>query len=601
MVLLGNRWYNYSMEASVFGDSKSVYEIMTKIFPGVVFGAFYQERNTKTLKVSKTKFWEDIEKIFNKVNTVSDFIDYLGNYKASGNQKTFEKLFPKNTYHELSYTDLIDNLKKSDELSIFLNDCRIINGNIFKGGLFLYCARILDSKFLKNIISETEINIYKVLTKEYNNDVSNVDKFPCVLFFNCNKEWGNSWKCEYDYDIENDGNMKYRFVWEKDRGEFEQDWDLLDYYRVNNPFELFVHQCQKQYTLVNIGKKQEALSIKDLSSFSKFSQDGFNKIASNFQFFNNGKKHAYNEDFFLRDESSIKELNIFNEIKVEENYDAKFKDILMGIEEKDGAKTMDPKFFIPKNLQQVLVNVKVFSMNKEGLRRLKTGRIQLSIEETKEIFELFYTFASKMEGSSCQNPILAEILYEFDSKRINKYPYKKLEILNKCLPFFEEEDKKKINQLNNKLFSKISLDTPINKNNPEKVVGDFIESDEENVFNKRTIYDENMIEENICKILEDISFLCKKYNLLLKFSLIEKNILNELKKNESIERFYKNQILKPIIKFDSNCSENELKKNYLVSNYLKHDKVLPKTTVYLSFRKLLYELQEKIKNVYIQE
>lgn len=544
------------MKLSTFGKNKSIYELMSKIFPGVVFGAFHLEKDKKTLEVNKTSYWIDIEKKFFEVNTPSEFLDYLCKYTASGKQRTFEHLFLRNIGDDDKslYIEMLKKLENPDELSLFLNDCRIVNDCVFKGGIFLYCARLLDAKFLVNLLTDSEIEIYQELRQNYNNDNVEDSGFPGVSLFNCNRNWGSSWVCEYDFDRENDGNLKYRFLWEKDKK--NKDWGVLNYYSVNNPYELFIHMDQSKYTLANIGLKGEKLSLVELNEIPNYASEGNKEIYNLFKF---------------KYQSLYKCFNFKG--KIEENqYDALRHCILMGIERKDGAKNFEPSFFIPKDFDSVKRNVYAFIKHKEGLRRVNSDLMILETTEVAEVLNLFFKFQNEICYSSLSNDLCDKIKAELEFRNVSKNCNEKLDILARTVHLFPEEDRTRINKLYNTLISKVTLS--LNK--------------EENLSGPQERQKE--IEEKLSIIIDDIYEISKRNNLLIDCRSYEIALWNDFEETKSIKKIYK-----AIVKYDEYCADSELRKNYLVSLYMKHDKSLSKITILLNFRTILSRLREKIK------
>lgn len=571
----------YFMKISAFGNDKlSIYQIMTELFPGVIFGEFYQTRDKKTLQVSKNSFWIKIEEEFFNCSSIAEFINFLENYKASGQQKTFEHLFPKDTYLSFSYNDLISKLKTKTEESILINDCRILNDKVFKGGLFLYCSRFLDVDFLANLISVSKENIYKELLQKYNTDQLQKENFPCSNLFNCSSRWFTIWECVYDYDEENNGNPKYRFLWGKDLGDNNNDWGLLNYYSPNNPYEFFVHLGQSQYTLVNIGKGNKRLVLADISDFDSIAKTGFKTVLSNLN---------YSTKFIS-----------FTSLENEEDFDAKYKNILMGIEAKDGAKKMTQDVFMPKDLDEVIRNVKQLFKNQKGLLRISKERYQLKPAECNEIYELFYQFGTMPEENFETND-LDVIKQQLEIKNVNKNPYIKVNMLNKYKSLLSEKEQKQINQLLCKLHITTSLDDLISRDDSENTVGDILsENDIKNNSGKRISRDYSL-EKILIELLEDISSYFSQDTLFSKvdFSLLGRQMWNDYNNAKNKNLFLKMIIKKNIIDFDLTCSDKDFKQNYYVKVYQKNNKLTD--IELLGFRELIFHLSLKLKKEYAEE
>lgn len=599
----------YSYSAFGYNNNGTLCEIMTKLFPGVVFGAFHLKKNKKTLEVKKTRFWSEIDTAYSRCTTVYDFIDYLRNYTASGDQKTFEHLFPKEKYQAFSGCDLINKLKDPVELSRLIGDCRIVDDRIFKGGLFLYCARILDSKFLHKLIADTEPNIYQTLVQNYDSDTPDKDVFPCSNLFNCNTKWGNDWVCEYDYDENNDGNLKYRFEWEKGRGKNGKDWGMLSSYSVNNPYEFFIHMCQSKYTLVNIGKNMKAnglpLKTTDISKFENFSKEGFNRIGEEFNYKLNGRKLKFTDENLKVGRASHDDVPLeeFQDTKEEEYYDVLSKSILMSIEEKDGAQNMEPDFFKPKDLNEVLIRIK--NLKKEAKRRLYPEKYQLSPEEYNDVFTLFTEFAilNSKGKLSRDNKVLPDIEHEFSDILIKENMYEKLNLLEKYKRFFSTAGQCKIRELRTKTFNVSSINTPIGEDdNGEEITKEDTLSSEAIMNNSgRETSNKPDIEEKLVPkidgIIGDMKAFLNNRSIFRedKWKEFEKKIWEDFENAKSKESFYKNKILKPIKEYDSNWTDQNLKKEYLVRTYCKTNKWATKNTVFIHFFDLFQELHNKWK------
>lgn len=394
------------MKLSDYGPNTNVYELMTWLFPGVRFGEFHEKMDpehfsetTGKCSLVKTRFWIEIENEFKKCSSKPsdffDFIKYLSEYKASGKEIVFKQCFPyidsSNSANSIFSCSILLNqlaplnpLKKSDEIEQLIKDCDILNGKTLKGGLFLYCARILDSKFLSFFYGKGQNDekfIYKLL-KYYDSQIAaNKTQFPVSSIFNESNRWGIDWEAQYVYGKNN--RCKYRFSWQKDK---DEHWQTLYYYKPSNPYEYFIHECQTRYTLVRIGYESTSSLIKrakDIKEFNHYSEKGMSEVFAKIG--------------LLKENEGITESKILREF-YEKNYheegsnpnkDLDYEgNILIGIEIKDGAKKITNAFFVPKNLKATITEIRSAIGKKKNEKQTQHTRYKIFEKENTKLHEI---------------------------------------------------------------------------------------------------------------------------------------------------------------------------------------------------------------------
>ncbi|MBQ1711031.1 MAG: hypothetical protein II032_07920, partial [Treponema sp.] len=379
------------MKLSDFGSHTLIPTLMTCIFPGVEFGTFHEEIDKKTTEkcsLIKTASWLEIEKKFFELKTPFDFIKYLAEDFIAHNEQTFSPFFPlkdslKTEKSVFSYCDLIQNLKNHEEMKQLIKDCSFINARTFKGGLFLYCARILDSKFLsffyeKETISENKVYIF---LKHFDSQIAaNKTKFPVSSIFNESSRWGIDWKATYDF-------KHYRFIWQKEE---DDHWQTLLYYAPTNPYEYFLHECQARYTLVRIGletiKSIPIKRAKDILCFANYASEGFKALDKDVLYYDKIRKKEVKVEL-----SKIKNLYVREGIKGKKDIKDKEGNILIGIEYKDGAKEYKSAFFEPKSLKETITEIKFAIKYKLSEKECNREKFKLTKKEVEKIYDILST------------------------------------------------------------------------------------------------------------------------------------------------------------------------------------------------------------------
>ena len=404
-----------------FGSHTLIPTLMTCIFPGVEFGTFHEEIDKKTTEkcsLIKTASWLEIEKKFFELKTPFDFIKYLAEDFIAHDEQTFSPFFPlkdslKTEKSVFSYCDLIQNLKNHEEMKQLIKDCSFINARTFKGGLFLYCARILDSKFLsffyeKETISENKIYIF---LKHFDSQIAaNKTKFPVSSIFNESSRWGIDWKATYDF-------KHYRFIWQKEE---DDHWQTLLYYAPTNPYEYFLHECQTRYTLVRIGVESNTVTTlkraKDIKTFEQYEKEGFKALE------NKGYKlsDVDVEDYF--------DTEISHKHDIEGN-------ILIGLEIKSGTEKFEHSIFEPKSLNETITEIKSAIKYKLSEKECNREKFKLTKKEVEKIYDILSTLYNKeIEG-------LEDYLYIFNKTECGKIHKIINNLPNSVFKVLEEEDR----------------------------------------------------------------------------------------------------------------------------------------------------------------
>lgn len=591
------------MNLSNYGPNTNVYELMTCLFPGVKFGAFHEEMDpnnfsetTGKCSLVKTRFWIEIENEFKKCSSKPsdffDFIKYLSEYKASGEEIVFKQCFPyidsSNSANSIFSCSILLNqlaplnpLKKSDEIEQLIKDCDILNGKTLKGGLFLYCARILDSKFLSFFYGKGQNNekfIYKLL-KYYDSQIAaNKTQFPVSSIFNESNRWGIDWEAQYVYDKNN--RCKYRFSWQKDK---DEHWQTLYYYKPSNPYEYFIHECQARYTLVRIGLETPFSSIKrakDIKKFKQYSEKGLSEVFAKTGLLkeNEGKKKLELLEFYEKNYHC----DDYSKRDIEGN-------ILIGIELKDGAETFESSFFIPKNLKETITEI-ISSIGKKAIeKQTQHTTYKLNPKEVTEIKKI----RSKLpeEARTNLSPEESEILQE------NK-PYEILKILYKpdVYVYLTKDEKEYIKQRYLIAFST----EDVRKNTESKNSFKEIEESFTFMMNEFQSVATNKLNEETVKALIDKFYkeffdggeYCTKTDIT---SIEDEKMLKDR------YRYYK-KLLRAVKSVNINTSASELEDNIFAKKYLslakekpEHEINLYKKQIRETIRDILLELQVSLK------
>lgn len=661
------------MKLSDYGPNTNVYELMTWLFPGVRFGEFHEKMDpehfsetTGKCSLVKTRFWIEIENEFKKCSSKPsdffDFIKYLSEYKASGEEIVFKQCFPyidsSNSANSIFSCSILLNqlaplnpLKKSDEIEQLIKDCDILNGKTLKGGLFLYCARILDSKFLSFFYGKGQNDekfIYKLL-KYYDSQIAaNKTQFPVSSIFNESNRWGIDWEAQYVYDKNN--RCKYRFSWQKDK---DEHWQTLYEYKPYNPYQYFLHECQTRYTLVRIGYESTSSSsikrAKDIKKFEQYSKKGLSEIFTKFKLLrNNGK----NQESRIRE---FYEKSYHSDGFSKKDYEG---NILIGIETKVGAENFTPAFFIPKDFEKTIKEINSAKGHKKSEKETQHSEYKLAtyqITGLREILSKLYIYDKQIdELKNYLHIFTAEELREINkiiSKVIkisvndltlkqeeveslqnkNENPYKLLKILGKrkILNKLSKSEKNTIREFTNnrslqetyktlEFLTSEKVQIYLSKRDRERIkkFSSYANTKMESLDTPHSTEDSATLHDRISEndvlekvvpsssdfsddILEKQSKTIKKYLKLLKRELSKEPTIGEEKTTKYIERIqddYTKAINKTsfittlkndIINFDINCSDEELSDNYFIKKFLKSEISFPNTTVHIMFREIL--------------
>ena len=602
------------MKLSNYGPNTNVYELMTWLFPGVRFGEFHEKMDpehfsetTGKCSADKTKYWIDIENEFQKYSSKpSDFlyfIEFLSTYKAS-DKIVFNQCFPHNGSKNSVFSNeiLFNKLANPKEIQQLINDCRIVNGNTFKGGIFLYCARILDSEFLSYFFGKkNKERIYK-LQKHFDSQIaSNKPKFPVSSIFNESNSWGNDWEATYD-------NKEYLFGWQKDK---DEHWQTLYEYKPYNPYQYFLHECQTRYTLVRIGyESTSSSSIKraSIKKFEQYSEKGLSEIFTKFKLLrNNGKNQESRiREFYEKRYHS----DGFNKKDYEGN-------ILIGIETKVGAENFIPAFFIPKNSKETIIEINYAVGHKKSEKETQHTEYKLNSADIKKLNKIF----SKLPQEAFKNLSPKETV-----ALQKKQPYELLKILNKpdVQNFLSEDEKKFSTECYNAFYTEESFDTPINNEESKDTLLDRTSNEDvrNNTYSKKS---SKKKKDSVPSL--SIEEITKAFNLLMdKFRATASEKLNEETIDAVIKSFneeffkddklglktdiastddeniwkhreeYYDDLLEAIKSIDFNTLPSELSDNIFAKRYLELDKNKPKKDI----RPYEKQIRETIRDILLE-
>lgn len=562
------------MKLSDYGPNTNVYELMTWLFPGVRFGEFHEKMDPKhfsetTGKCSadKTKYWIDIENKFQKYSSKpSDFlyfIEFLSEYKASGKDNiVFNQCFPHNGTKNSVFSNkiLFDKLANPKEIEQLLKDCDILNGHTLKGGVFLYCARILDSKFLSYFYKKgtnTENIIYKLLKHFDSQIASNKPKFPVSSIFNESNSWRNDWEATYD-------NTEYRFGWQKYK---DEHWQTLYEYKPDNPYQYFLHECQTRYTLVRIGletiKSIPIKRAKEILCFANYASKGFKDLDKAVLYYDKIRKKEVKVEL-----SKIKNLYVREGIKGKKGIKDKEGNILIGIETKVGAENFTPAFFIPKNLEETIKEIKYAVGHKKSEIKTQHTEYKLNPAEITKLNKIF----SKLPQEAFNNLSPKETV-----ALQKKQPYELLKILNKpdVQNFLSEDEKKFITESSlNAFYTEESFDTLINEES------------------KDTLLDQTSIDESFEFLMDKFQAIASKKLNAKTVDAVIKSFNEEFFKDDNLglkndiastddedildyRNEYYNKLLNAIRSVNFTTSSSELSDNIFAKRYLELDANMP--------------------------
>lgn len=620
------------MKLSDYGPNTNVYELMTWLFPGVRFGEFHEKMDpehfsetTGKCSLVKTRFWIEIENEFKKCSSKPsdffDFIKYLSEYKASGEEIVFKQCFPyidsSNSANSIFSCSILLNqlaplnpLKKSDEIEQLIKDCDILNGKTLKGGLFLYCARILDSKFLSFFYGKGQNDekfIYKLL-KYYDSQIAaNKTQFPVSSIFNESNRWGIDWEAQYVYDKNN--RCKYRFSWQKDK---DEHWQTLYEYKPYNPYQYFLHECQTRYTLVRIGYESTSSSsikrAKDIKKFEQYSKKGLSEIFTKFKLLrNNGK----NQESRIRE---FYEKSYHSDGFSKKDYEG---NILIGIETKVGAENFTPAFFIPKDFEKTIREINYAVSHKKSEKETQHSEYKLNSADIKKLNKIF----SKLPQEAFNNLSPKETV-----ALQKKQPYELLKILNKpdVQNFLSEDEKKFSTECYNTFYTEESFDTSINNEESKDTLLDRTSNEDvrNNTYSKKS---SKKKKDSVPSL--SIEEITKAFNLLMdKFRATASEKLNEETIDAVIKSFneeffkddklglktdiastddeniwkhreeYYDDLLEAIKSIDFNTLPSELSDNIFAKRYLELDKNKPKKGI----RPYEKQIRETIRDILLE-